>query len=477
MNGWVKGGLAVAVTALAAAGGFWQLGAQRLAGALDAQVATLAAQGLRVSHDSRTIGGFPTGYEVSFSGLSVEAADRAWRFEAPAASGRAALIEPGRIALTLPQGGRFAVAAAPGQQALDFAVASEGLSFDLSPALGGVAARGARLSFDHAAPAGLRVARATLDEFSGRYHTEPDGTARFALDAVRAALAYDVDGVDGPVLLDTEARGLAIDVGLSQPIDPAGLLASGGSGAVTFETASATGSGASTLPDGRTVEYRGEAGPSRNRIALADGRLDYELAAGSAFWRFTGGPLAAGEEAGFGFDSATLAVSAPLAPAPAPERATLRLDLAGLSANEAVWARFDPSGSTPRAPLTARLDLGADVAWLTTLANAAEFGGPPLTVLSVDVAEARVAGLGADARLTGAAALEPVPKGAFDLVVTGWATALAALERAGVVSFDDARMAEGLVQLYGADPADPGAIRSRIEIDGPAVTANGVPVR
>jgi hypothetical protein len=151
--------------------------------------------------------------------------------------------------------------------------------------------------------------------------------------------------------------------------------------------------------------------------------------------------------------------------------------VAGLSASDAVWARFDPTESTPRAPLTARLDLGADVAWLTTLANAAEFGGPPLMVLSVDVAEARVAGLGADARLTGAATLEPVPKGAFDLVVTGWTVALAGLERAGLVSFEDARVAEGLARLYGSDAGDPGAVRSRIVIDGSAVTANGVPLR
>lgn len=477
MTGWLKGGLAVAAAALAAGGGLWWLGSQRLAGALDAQVAALAAEGLRVSHESRSIGGFPTGYTVSFTGLGIEPADRAWRFEAPSAAGRAALIEPSRIAFALPEGGRLAVAAAPGQPALDFVVAADGLSLDLSPALDGAAAQGARLSLDHAAPEGLRLARAVLEDFSGRYHAEPDGSTRFALDAVRAALAYDVDGPDGPVLSDTEARGLAIDVRLPGRGDLSALLASGGSGDIIFETASAVGSGASTLPDGSTVEYRGEAGPSRNRVALSEGRLDYELVAGAADWRVTGGPLANGEEVGFGLEAATLTVSAPLAPAPAPERATLRLDISGLSANEAAWARFDPTGATPRDPLSARLDLGADVAWLTTLANAAEFEGPPVTVLSVDVAEARVTGLGADARLGGTATLEPAPKGAFELVVTGWTTALAALERAGVVSFDDARMAEGLVQLYGLDPADPGAIRSRIEIDGPAVIANGVALR
>jgi hypothetical protein len=476
MNRWLMGGLAVGAAALAAGGGVWWLGAQRLGAALDAQAGALAAQGVRVSHQSRAIGGFPTGYAVSFTGLSIEAADRAWRFDAPEAAGRAALIEPARIAVALPQGGRLAIAAAPGSPALDVAVAAEGLSFDLSPALGGVAAQGARLSFEHVAPAGLRLMRATLDDFLARHHGEPGGLKRFALDAGRAALAYDVDGPDGPVLSDTEARGFSLEVDVQGRGGLSALLASGGSGSVTLETASATGSGASTLADGRTLDYRGEAGPSRTVVALADGRLSYELASGAASWRAEGGPFADGA-AGFSLASASLAVSAPLAPAPAPERATLRLDIAGLAADEAAWARLDPSGGVPRDPLTARLDLGADVAWLTTLAKAAEFEGPPVTVLSVDVVEARAAGLGAEARLTGAATLEPVPKGAFDLVVTGWSTALAALERAGLVSPDDARMAEGLARLYGADPADPGAIRSRIAIDGPAVTANGVPLQ
>jgi hypothetical protein len=61
--------------------------------------------------------------------------------------------------------------------------------------------------------------------------------------------------------------------------------------------------------------------------------------------------------------------------------------------------------------------------------------------------------------------------------VTGWTVALAGLERAGLVSFEDARVAEGLARLYGSDAGDPGAVRSRIVIDGSAVTANGVPLR
>jgi hypothetical protein len=476
MNGWVKAGLGALAAAVAGGWGLWQLGAQRLGAALDAQAAQLAAAGLTLSHDSRTVGGFPTGYAVRFTGLSIEPASRAWRFEAPEAAGRSALIEPGRIAIALAQGARLAVAAAPGSPALDFAVAAEGLSLDLAAGPGGAAAQGARLTLDHAAPTGLRRVGLTLEDFLARRHVDPDGALLLAVDAVRAALAYDVDGSDGPVLSDTEARGLSVEAELRGGASLAALLASGGSGSLTLETASATGSGASALPGGRTVEYAAEAGPSRTRMALAEGRLDYDIAAGAAAWRVTGGALGA-DGAGFSLASAALALSAPLAPAPAPERATLRLDVTGLDANAAAWARLDPGGAAPRGPLGARLDLGADVAWLTTLARAAEAEGPPLAVLSVEVREARVTGLGADASLAGSAAMDPAPKGVFELSVTGFAPALAALERAGLIEPDAARAAEGLARIYGADPADPAAVRSRIEIDGAAVTANGVPLR
>jgi hypothetical protein len=476
MNRWAVGGLGAAAVVAAAGAGLWWVGAQRLGAALDRAEAQLADGGVRLSHGGRSVGGFPFGYAVAYRDLAVTAEGAAWRFSAPAASGRAALSAPRRIALALPQGGRLALTPPDGGAPLDFAVEAEGLTLDTGGAEPGPSLAADALSFEHVAPQGLRLARLALTGVAAGF-SRTDGVARVTIDVAEADAARDVEAPEGRTLSDSVTRGLSLRLDARGPAAP-DLLAfalAGGEGELSVRTEGATVSGATQAPGAPALDFRGEAGPTEMRGSLAAGRVAWALDAGAARWAGRGGAIG-DREAALTLGALVAEVEGPLAPTPDPQPARLRLTLSGLDADPASWDAFDPAATLPREPLTARIDASAAVRWRASLARAADVGQAPVDVTELAVEGATLTGLGLSARLSGRAALDPAPAGAFDLRVDGWRPVLAALEAAGALPPEQARFVEDWAALYGADPAAPTSIVSRIAIDPSGVTANGLPL-
>ncbi len=459
MRVWLVRGLAAAATVAALGYGGWLLGARAFGAALDARLAAAAAQGLAIAHGGRTVGGFPFGHAARFVDLSVAPAAGGWRLSAPAAVLSAG---PGDTALlALPDGGTVEIAGA----SLDFAV--EGLSVE--PAAGAATAARLVLTPQGGAAAGrLEAGPVALRLRTGAGPDAADIEA--TLEAGRLALS---EGDAAAPRALSEARDLSVTLTAAGMTGPTLLASLAGGGRFALAAAAGSTESRAAGPAGAAMRTRG--GPARARLSAAGGRFALEAEAAATALTLAGGPFP--QAAALALDSLSLSLEGPYAPAPAPEPVRVKLGLAGLTGDAAAWAALDPGGALPRDPASALLDAGAEVYWRTTLDRAAAFGAAPVGVISLSVAEGRIAGLGVEASLSGATAIEPAPAGVFDGAATGWRPLLAALERAGFVGFAAARRLEALAAAHAADPDDPDALRTRIVIDATGITANGVPLR
>jgi hypothetical protein len=87
-----------------------------------------------------------------------------------------------------------------------------------------------------------------------------------------------------------------------------------------------------------------------------------------------------------------LSLTVPLAAAPEPSNAAVRLAYRDLAVSEEVWSLIDPSGAVPRNPLTVVLDATAQVQLMVDLmsAEAMAMDRPPGELRALSVSELEV---------------------------------------------------------------------------------------
>ena len=187
--------------------------------------------------------------------------------------------------------------------------------------------------------------------------------------------------------------------------------------------------------------------------------------------------------------------SMPTGGSPEAQGATLLLRLMEVTAPEAVWTMIDPSGLVPRTPLTAVLDLTAQMVLpddLFGMGTALGFmmGGPFEVVqpTALDIRELALRFGGAELTGGGAFLLDatdletfdglPRPEGALNLTLRGSDTLIETMVEAGLLPPDQANAARLLIALLGQPGEAPGELVSTIEIDeAGAVRTNGMRVR
>jgi hypothetical protein len=218
-------------------------------------------------------------------------------------------------------------------------------------------------------------------------------------------------------------------------------------------------------------------------IALSNEELRYDISASGMETRVSGADIPV--EVAVTATSSELSLTVPLAAAPEPSDAALRLSYRDLAASEEVWSLIDPSGAVPRNPLTVVLDATAQVQLMVDLmsAEAMEMDRPPGELRALSVSELEVTFGGTS--LTGTADMTfapgqivPQPVGRADLSLVGGNALLDQLQGAGVINAEQAGMARGVAGMFTRPGAMPDTIETTIEFqpDG-AITANGVPLQ
>lgn len=477
-------GVAGVLAIVAGATGAWYLGKARLESGIDARIAALAGQSVRVRIGQRAVSGFPFAYDIAFDDVVVEAADGGWSLSLPWVHSRVTLSDRDLIRTTIAPLGRLDVAPQQdfGDAALIFAVASRDLVIDthLDEDRTKTTLSAAAVSLDHTAPAGVRVARFTLSDLAATHvFTAPD-TRDLTLAARAMTVATDVDTAGGGRRTDTttlddvtlRARG----AGWNAPSFPV-FVNTGGQIDVALDSAGSTSSGTVVAGYGAPgIAVSGATGPGSVGVGIADGRVAYRIAVRDARYSFAGPPIGGTIAA----NRAEMAFEMPIRPTAEPEPYALTLRLEGATADEAVWAQIDPEGRLRRDPVTLVAVVGGAARMVVDIAHAAESSIRPVDVRTVDITELSLDAIGARAALSGTLTLVPgadVPDGTLSVRLENWQKALDDVAALGLLPPDQVQMAATLVQTYGRPGDAPGVLLSEIRLRGGSITANGRRVR
>lgn len=472
------------VAALGGVAGAWYLGKVRLEAGIDARVAALAGQAVRVSIGRREVSGFPLTYDVMLDDVTIQAADGAWSLSLPWARIRMALPDIGGVLTTIAPQGRLDLApqAELGDDALSFEITSRDLLIDtrFSAAAQTSTLVAAEIALDHAAPAGVRKARLALGEVEAHQGSAAPGAQDLSIEAKSVEAAYDLDMAGGGrraenVTLES-ATLRASGTGWNAPSFPV-FINTGGRADIAIEAASSRSDGVIVAGFGAPeIRMSGAAGAGSIGTSVADGRIAYRIVAQEPRYSIDGPPLGGEISA----SRTQISFDMPIRPEPEVTPYAIKVRLEEVRADDAVWNALDPEGHLARDPVTFVADLGGMMRMAVDIANAAESPTPPVDVRSVDIAELSIDALGAQGSLSGSLRLPrgpALPDGALSVRLVNWAPALEALTAAGFLSPDRAQMLTALAQTYGREGDAPGVLVSDIVLEGGAITANGQRIR
>ncbi len=174
-----------------------------------------------------------------------------------------------------------------------------------------------------------------------------------------------------------------------------------------------------------------------------------------------------------------------------PQLASIKLDLAGVTMGDAVWALFDPEASLPRDPARLLLDLTAQVLWRADAVDFAamrrmeETGEMPVELHALKLNNILLTALGTETTATGAFSVDnddtgtfapglPTPDGRAEIRLAGVMALLDRLVDMGLMSTDDAMVPRMMLGGFAKQDAEDSYV-SEIVVDGETgqVTAGG----
>ena len=173
----------------------------------------------------------------------------------------------------------------------------------------------------------------------------------------------------------------------------------------------------------------------------------------------------------------------PLAQEAKPQDYALKLDLDGMSVNDAVWNLIDHAKTLPHDPWTLAVDLAGKMTVLDNLLNLANAKEapktPPAKLDTLDIKSLHLAGAGADLSGTGAlsfdnAARGPMPSGVIDLKLKDGMKLIDNLVKMGLLPQDEATGAKMMLGIFAKPGDTPDTLVSKIEMTADGhVLANG----
>lgn len=456
----------------------------------DRAVERLREGRLFVAYDSRSIGGFPFGYEVALQGVTVSDESALWRWMAAEAriggglgNGGALEIRPSAESRVLVEPASWGGGAGETPMLVEIAATAPLLRLASGPDRPRARLTADRLTAERREGGGparaLRIALDGLDAEAAAL----DGDGALTLAAARAEAEWTLspDGVRedrarfAVETVSLEASGAALDAG-----SPTEFHERGGALTVAFASGRSESSGASTGgPSAAPVEGGAEAASSALRFEAAGGRARLSTESLGLRWRLDG---AGAPTPGFAVEAARVAarLDAPLRRAPDPQDWSAGFEVEGAAPGAALWSAFDPAGALPRDPMALKLELGG-LARLIADLGAPSAGQSPVDLETLEIRAARLDALGASADAKGAldiAGNAAAPEGRVRLDLAGAAALLDRAEAAGLLPPAAAADLRAMAAEFFAQSAGPDALTAEIDFapDG-AVSVNGKRVR
>lgn len=490
-----------AVVVLAAAGwsALWFTGRSQIEARLDQEIARLNAEGFEIQHGERQIGGFPTGYEVTYRDVSITDPVGGVRYELPTLTGVATADDPDRVAFHFPPEFRIAIRFGETMreqydelpEELGIEVEATNLVVETTGPSGSALEFDARadalliISADEQTPLALAVELVGV-EGALTVPRDPDlGTVsgRTTFDGLDYAISFvDPDGAR------TTTEGISEDVSLSgssslrTPEQWQALFAGGKTGEAEFtyqagETVSQIKvQGSADSLDGTIIQRAGTAG---GVVKIGDGRI--ELRGSSETNRYEVAPEAADAPINGGIDLASLEVVyiAPIAPAEQMTDFTMRLAMSGLEADDALWKLIDPEETLARDPAHLILEVAGTGRLVPPTADGVRTG-PPVEVGNIQIVAADVAALGASAVAEGALEfIQPInlPQGTVTVRLQNALELAGKLAELGLLDPGTYQMATLMSALYTQPGATENELVAKVEFTLDGIMVNGLPVQ
>lgn len=437
--------------------------------------------------DKREIGGFPFGYDVAYSNVSISDSSRSWTWTMPGLRLSADLAGGDRITLTPSPESHFettALSAGEGAPGLGMDIASEALRVVVSPEGGDTAVELRADAFkatqtggeDEISDAVLSVLDIAVDsrikaggdrrdavvktgDFEFSYAAAPDKVTvtRTKIRVGSIDAAFKGEGLNAETFHDFYSHNGKADL------------------SVTFANSDLT-SESTGGPSEAPYVMRFKALSSGVTAKIGDGRTKYGLTMNDGAYAMESEASEATGGANIG--SLSMALDMPINRAPGVQPYALQLSIAGLAPDETFWKTTDPNGLIARTPISIEADLAGDALVLADLGEQS-FEQAPVEVKTLEIRKLHLTGLGAAAEATGVLDLSGnamMPDGELSLDLRGAVALIEGLVKAGIVPPEVMTVAGVTLQL--AEPGDGSDhFTADIRVSNGAMTVNGRPLQ
>jgi hypothetical protein len=190
-------------------------------------------------------------------------------------------------------------------------------------------------------------------------------------------------------------------------------------------------------------------------------------------------------EVKLGLAELAFGVVMPVAPAEAPQDASMLVKLVDLTISDDIWGMIDPAANLPRDPITAILDLKATLTVMASLLDeeAMASGAPPALPNSIDLTQLQLKLLGAELNGVGSTTIDmmqmgpsgmPAMEGKFNFDATGVNALLDKIAAMGLVPEDQLMGARMMMGMFAAPGEGEDTLVSEVEFKDGGLFVNGM---
>ncbi len=486
----------IAVIGIAIWSSLWFVGRSQIEDRLDLEQARAEAQGTIVTWESRTIGGFPFGYEMQASNVAITTRENGMLVRIPKVISRSDASDAGQIETRL-----------IGDISIDLPLPEvQRAAHPELPKVAKLTLAGDNLlaTFDGLGQSDRRVA-VTADElslvmdqedFDGKLDIGASGLntvlqtagSKSTFGIVSDALVFNVLGPDqqdqdvsmevGIVTLSVTAT---VDTPQTQNLNE--ILFGGADGSV--ELVYSTGSMAAETSVSETTgrgggTFRFASGTGTGILNLQRGAVELRAESRDNVWTVEPKQKDSGISGTVSAHIVQKHYRMPTGPTETPEDAKLRVAVLGLGADETFWNALDPEGVLDRSTSEVLLDLDATARVTGRLDQAGPAQGVPVELANVSLNTLNLKALGGDVHATGdVEVLQPInlPLGGLKIKLSNATAILLSLKQAGLIDEQMRATGAAMLQVYARPGEGEDTWETDLTFDNDGITMNGLRVQ
>lgn len=463
----------------------WWLGRGEIEQMVDAGIDRLQEQGWQITTEEREVSGFPFGYGVRLTGVTIGDSESGLVLYLPTANATGTervLIqfpESFRVEFPLPA---LARAADP---ALEDLISIAGEADDLVLVL--MPDGTAELTADHLVlrwedgTDGHRVVQSLVD-FEATSLADAPGS-RYRLHASEATIEAELPAADASTttaLASLRNIDLTGTSSLRSGAAFAEMLYAGADGQAEAMFDIGAAELEITTEGAAPGQLEWEADALNAAVRLTSGRIELDFEARGNDWVLTSPDPEMPLQGELSMELVQASYAMPMTPSEQPAPMALSLTLTNGMASERIWDMIDPKGVLPHAPASLRMGLSGTVRVTTRIDRLLPGSEPPFEIAEVNLDEVAADALGAKLRAAGELEIiQPSgrPLGEIRLGMTGLSALVEALGEAELISPDMLVTARAIMEVYLRQAAGDDAWTAVIDFTSGGTEVNGLKVR